>query len=433
MTSPLYAAVLAAGEGTRLGGAKPKVLTPLWGLPAICWPVNAIFGLEPARLDVVVGADSGGIRESVANFALDSSIQVEFAVQSEPRGTGHAVLAAKDAWTEAGSLLVMYGDCPLTSTGLLSALVAHHREVEAELTVLTTVLDDPTGYGRIVRGEEGHLAAIVEEVDADEIIRGVEEVNTGIYVMEVPAVLEDLATVEAGNAQGEIYLTDLVSALCARGAKVSSFQVDDWTKVLGFNNQTELAVARALLRKEILAEHLEAGVEIVDPNSTFIDKTVTLEPGACILPGTVIEGPGTVVGAGCVVGPMAHLRAGTHLEPGSKVGNFTETKQTHLGAGAKANHLSYLGDAEVGPGSNIGAGTITANYDGKDKHRTVIGKDAFVGSGTVIVAPASVGDGSTTGAGAIVTRESEVPDGDTWVGVPARPLKKATPPSEDDA
>ena len=420
MREVCHVAVLAAGEGKRLGGSVPKVLTPLWGRPSVLWPVEAALALAPERVVVVGGADSTALERACG----PARSKLRFARQEEPRGTGDALLSAGPALAGAtGPLLVLYGDCPLTTPEMLQALLEHHRRSAAALTVLTAVLPDPTGYGRVLRDAQGHLQSIVEERDADPQARAVREINTGTWVVELPAALEDLRAVGRANAQGEVYLTDLVQVARQRGRTVAALAWPDAELALGFNTPRELAQVRAILRRRLVERHLAAGVEIVDPDSTFIDADVVIEAGARILPCTVIEGDCRIA-AGCEVGPFAHLRAGTVLLAGAEVGNFTETKKAVLGAGTKAKHLSYLGDATIGAGANIGAGTITANYDGKAKHATVVGDRAFIGSGTVLVAPVTVGDGALTGAGAIVTRGSHVGPGETWVGVPARPLPR---------
>lgn len=422
MPDARHAVVLAAGEGKRLGGAVPKVLTPLWGRASVAWPVVAARKAGVERLVVVGGEHLPAIEKALAAHP------VRCVRQERPRGTGDALLSAATALEGAsGPLVVLYGDCPLTTPEMIEALVAHHRQTGAAVTVLTARLADPTGYGRVLRDAEGHLASIVEEKDADAATRKVDEINTGTWVVELPGALEDLRAVGSDNAQGEVYLTDLVAVARRRGHKVAALEWPCPEEALGFNTPRELAQVRTLLRRRIVERHLAAGVEIVDPDSTFIDADVHIEPGARILPCTVIEGD-CRIGAGCEVGPFSHLRPGTVMHPGSEVGNFTETKKAVLGAHVKAKHLTYLGDVTVGAGANIGAGTITANYDGRAKHATVVGERAFIGSGTVLVAPVSVGDGATTGAGAIVTRGSQVGPGETWVGVPARRL---TPRSRD--
>ncbi len=420
MPSVRHVAVLAAGEGKRLGAGRPKVLTPLWGRPALRYPLEAARALQPERIVVVAGKHLPAIQ---AALAAGSGADVFFARQEHPTGTGAALLAAREALAGAqGPLLVLYGDCPLTTPDLLSRLVAAHLAAGAAVTVLTVALERPAGYGRIVRDAAGQLVRIVEESDADAATRALTEVNTGVYVVELPGAFDDLEKAGRDNSQGEIYLTDLVALTLRRGERVASLRCDDATEVLGFNDHRELAQVRGLLRRRILDRHLSAGVEIVDPDTTFIDADVRIEAGARILPCTVIEGD-TRIASGCEVGPFAHLRAGTVLMAGAEVGNFTETKAATLGAGTKAKHLSYLGDSVIGANTNIGAGTITANYDGKSKHPTKIGDRAFIGSGTVLVAPVTVEDEAVTGAGAVVTRRSVVPARETWVGVPARPLR----------
>jgi len=412
-------AVLAAGEGRRLGAGRPKVLTPLWGRPAVRYPLEAARTLQPERIVVVGGQHLAAIQAALGPGA---GADVFFARQEQPTGTGAALLAAREALGGAsGPLLVLYGDCPLTTPELLTRLLSAHAAARAAVTVLTVNLARPAGYGRIVRDAAGQLARIVEERDADAATRALTEVNTGVYVVELPGAFEDLLTAGRDNSQGEVYLTDLVALTLRRGERVASMACPDPTEVLGFNDHRELAQVRALLRRRIIDGHLAAGVEIVDPDTTFIDADVRIEPGARILPCTVIEGD-TRIAAGCEVGPFAHLRTGTVLHTGAEVGNFTETKAATLGAGTKAKHLSYLGDAVIGANANIGAGTITANYDGKSKHPTRIGDRAFIGSGTVLVAPLTVEDEAITGAGAVVTRRSVVRARETWVGVPARPL-----------
>ncbi len=429
MSDVCHAAVLAAGEGKRLGGAVPKVLTPLWGRPAVAWPVLAARAAGAERVVVVAGNNLPDIQKAVAGSGA-TCVQ-----QARPRGTGDALLAAAPALQGAqGPLVVLYGDCPLTTPAMIRALLDLHRERRALVTVLTARLPDPTGYGRVLRDAAGNLAAIVEEKDADAATRAVPEVNAGTWVVELPSALEDLRSVGTDNAQGEVYLTDLVKLARARGRTVAALEWPCAEEALGFNTPRELAQVRTLLRRRIVEGHLAAGVEIVDPDSTFIDADVAIEAGARILPCTVIEGDCRIA-AGCEVGPFSHLRAGTVMRAGSEVGNFTETKKAILGEHVKAKHLTYLGDVTVGAGANIGAGTITANYDGRAKHATVVGERAFIGSGTVLVAPVSVGAGATTGAGAVVTRGSPVGAGETWVGVPAHPLPavRPRPAGEKDA
>jgi len=419
MPSAPHAVVLAAGEGRRLGARMPKVLVPLWGRPSVLWPIDAALAVGAAEVVVVGGEQLPALKAAVGVRPHLSYVQ-----QERPLGTGHALLAARPR-LPAGrqeTILVLYGDCPTTTPALLGALLAEHARTGAGITLVSTELAQPRGYGRVVRAPDGSVERIVEERDADEAERRLGEINSGVWALRAD-LLGELEHLGRANAQGEIYLTDLVAVARGRGLAVGALKWPDPQECLGFNDQAELAKVRAVLRRRILQAHLAAGVEIVDPDTTFIDAGVEIAPGARILPCTIIEGECRIA-AGCEVGPFARLRHGSVLQEGAEVGNFTETKQTVLGAHAKAKHLSYLGDAVIGARANIGAGTITANYDGRAKPPTQIGERAFVGSGTVLVAPASVGDGATTGAGAVVRRNSEIPAGETWVGVPARPLRR---------
>ena len=422
-----HVVVLAAGEGKRLRARVPKVLMPIWGRPSVRWPVEAALAAGAARVTVVGGEHLPALQAALAGLDPSASGRLAFARQERPLGTGHALLAARAELPADGNdpVVVLYGDCPLTTPDLVSRLLAAHAAGGAAITIVTVELDQPTGYGRVVREPSGVVARIVEERDATPAERGIREVNTGVWVLRAE-LLAELEQVGSANAQGEVYLTDLVGRVRQRGLSVAALPWSEPLECLGFNDQRELAVVRAVLRRRILAAHLANGVEIVDPDTTFIDADVAIEPGARILPCTMIEGDCRIA-TGCEVGPFSHLRAGSVLHEGAEVGNFTETKQSVLGAHSKAKHLTYLGDAVVGARANIGAGTITANYDGKHKHRTRIADRAFIGSGTVIVAPAGVGEGATTGAGAVVRRHSEIPAGETWVGVPAKPIRKAGP------
>ena len=310
----------------------------------------------------------------------------------------------------------------------LRALLDRHRRQRAAATVLSVVLPDPTGYGRILRGEDGRILSIREEKDATAEERRVDEVNVGIMAFDSEHLWSALGKLTADNAQGELYLTDVPGLLLAAGLRVASLLAGNADDVRGVNSLRELAEVGTIARHRSLEGHMKRGVRIVDPATTFIDMGVRIGAGSTIFPFTVITGDVTI-GKGCEVGPFSHLRDGTRLMNGSQIGNFVEVKKSTVGEGSKAKHLTYLGDAEIGKRTNVGCGTITANYDGKAKHRTKIGNQVHVGSGTVFVAPINVGNRVVTGAGAVLLPGKDVPDGETMVGVPARPLSLRKRPS----
>lgn len=425
--------VLAAGQGTRMKSAAPKVLHALCGRPMIAWVLDQARSLDPARIVVVVGHGAEAVKEAVRREP--GAELVRFALQTEQRGTGHAVqAAASELPADPGTVVVLYGDMPLLDPETLDEL-CEARELAGPdgLAMLTALPDDPRGFGRVVRGSAGEVLRIVEERDADDEERAIPEVNAGVYAFPGKLLLEGLAALRPQNTQGELYLTDVVEGFVRLGRPVEALEVADPDEVIGVNTLTHLAEARWAIQARILEAHMDRGVQIEDPASTYIDHGVEIGAGSRILPCTVIRS-GVRIGAGCEVGPFTHLRSGTVLEEGAEVGNFTECKNTRVGEHAKAKHLSYLGDADIGARANIGAGTIFANYDGSAKHRSTVGERAFVGSGTIVVAPNTLGAGSTTGAGAVVTRDAGVGPNETWVGVPARRLDPVTrgPKSAED-
>jgi bifunctional UDP-N-acetylglucosamine pyrophosphorylase/glucosamine-1-phosphate N-acetyltransferase len=324
-------------------------------------------------------------------------------------------------------VVVLYGDMPLLSGETLERLMLARARAGEGMAMLVAVPDKPRGFGRVIRAGGGAadapVVAIVEERDATPEQLAVREVNVGVYAFPGPALAAELPRLEPKNAQGEYYLTDVVAAFVDRGLPVVAERVDDPVEAVGVNTISHLAEARRVVQERILEHHMARGVRVEDPSTTYVDFGVEIGAGTRLLPCTVVRS-GVKIGEHCEVGPFSHLRVGTVLEDRAEVGNFTETKKAVLGSRSKAKHLSYLGDVRIGARTNIGAGTIVANYDGTHKHPTVIGDDAFVGSGSVLVAPTTVGNGSLTGAGAIVTRATEIPDHEAWVGVPARFLKK---------
>lgn len=401
--------------------ALPKVLHPICGRAMIGWVVETALELEPERVIVVVGHGREEVEASVRAEFPDAPIV--FVVQEEQLGTGHAVeCAAAELEGFDGPVVVLCGDMPLLRSEGLAALLDAQAET-GDMAVLTGFVRDPTGYGRIVRAEEGEFERIVEERDASAEERLIPEINTAVYAFGGGDLMGYLGRVGDQNAQGERYLTDVPGLYAAEGREVAIVELDDADEGLGVNSLADLAEVRWGVQLRVLEAHLGRGVKIEDPATTYIDHGVEIGAGTVVFPCTVIR-VGVRVGAGCEVGPFTHLREGTVLEDGAQVGNFTECKNSTIGEGSKAKHLSYLGDTLVGKGVNIGAGTIFANYDGTHKHQTVVGDGAFIGSGTTIVAPNTIGAGAITGAGAVVTRSARVADGEVWVGVPARALEK---------
>jgi bifunctional UDP-N-acetylglucosamine pyrophosphorylase/glucosamine-1-phosphate N-acetyltransferase len=398
----------------------PKVLFDVCGISSLEHVVRAARGIGATRLVVVVAPDSPKLE------AAARALGATTVVQDPPLGTGHAVrLAVESIPADGGDVVVLYGDGPLFSAQSLARLLAHHERTGAAETLLTAHVDDPRGLGRIVRGSDGSVERIVEEIDADDATRAITEINTGILVLSLDRAREHLPRISNANKKGEYYLTDLVAMLRAAGRTVAAVAVDDRREALTFNSIEELASVRAEMRRRILSEHMGNGVDVVDPATTYVDVDVAIGAGTRILPMTVI-GRGVTIGRDCVIGPMAQLREKSQLDDGVEIGNFVEVKKSRIGAKSKAKHLAYLGDAVLGKNVNVGCGTITANYDGKHKHETRIGDGAFVGSGTVLCAPAELRDHAMTGAGAVVRPRSVLGESEVWVGVPARKLEDAS-------
>ncbi|WP_298438260.1 bifunctional UDP-N-acetylglucosamine diphosphorylase/glucosamine-1-phosphate N-acetyltransferase GlmU [Geobacter sp.] len=447
----LAAIILAAGKGTRMKSELVKVMHPLAGAPMVAWPVESAREAGASRIVAVIGHQAETIREYFAGQA-----DISFALQEEQLGTGHAVACAAGPLAGfTGMVLILCGDVPLIRSQTLRAMAQTHAASGAVLTVLTTHLENPCGYGRIMRGFDGRVIRIVEERDATPEERSLSEINAGIYCADASFLFEAVSRLGSDNAQGEYYLTDIVTQAAERGLRCSAHPVADPVEVMGVNDRVQLAEAARHARRRIAEALMLDGVTIVDPAATYIDRGVvagrdtTVHPGVhlagetrigsgCIVEsGAVIKG--STLGDGCVVepgavirnsrlgnyvvvkagtvmedavvhdhaaiGPMAHLRPGTELGPQVKIGNFVETKKITMGEGSKASHLTYLGDATIGKNVNVGCGTITCNYDGVRKHRTVIGDDVFVGSDVQFVAPVTIGRNSLIAAGTTVTRD----------------------------
>lgn len=413
--------ILAAGAGTRFLSSRPKVCQPLCGRALIGWVLDQARALEPERIVLVVGHGADEVRQTVEAELTSSAerARLRFVLQAERRGTGHAVQQALPELV-GDPVVVLYGDMPLLTAGSLETLC--QARTRARAAMLTARVAKPRGFGRILR-RDGRFAGVVEEKDATPEQRELREVNVGVYAFARADLERFLPRLTDRNAQKELYLTDVPAMLLAEGGAVEALELEDELEAIGVNTIEHLSEARAELQRRILAGHMARGVHVEDPATTFVDHGVEIGAGARILPCTVIRS-GVRIGANCEVGPFTHLRAGTVLAPGAEIGNFTEAKNARVGEHAKAKHLAYLGDVTIGKGVNIGAGTIVANYDGKKKHPTVIGDRAFVGSGSILIAPCEVGEGALTGGGAVVTRNSKIPPGEAWVGIPARPLKK---------
>ena len=422
MASGTTVVILAAGKGTRMRSRRPKVLHPLCGRPLVAWVVEQALSLDADRVVLVVGHGAEEVGPAAQEAAGQTPLEV--VVQEPQLGTGHAVQVTTSVLGEPERVVVLYGDMPLLRGESLAELVEAQRGAgEGATGMMTARPDDPRGYGRIVRGADGAFERIVEQKDCTPEQLEVDEVNLGVYCFDGPSLLRDLPRLSDDNAQGEYYLTDLPGLAVEEGRAVVTVDLADHHEAAGVNTVSQLAEARWVMQARILEDHMEGGVLIEDPATTYIDHGVEIGPGTHVLPCTYVH-TGVRIGEGCEVGPFTHLRSGTVLADGAQVGNFTECKNSTIGAGSKAKHLSYLGDTHVGARTNIGAGTIFANYDGQAKHRTEVGDGVFVGSGTIVVAPNELPDGTTTGAGAVVTRSADMQAGEVFVGVPARRLSK---------
>jgi bifunctional UDP-N-acetylglucosamine pyrophosphorylase / glucosamine-1-phosphate N-acetyltransferase len=413
MSAELAAVILAAGEGTRMKSATPKHLHPLLGRRLIDWVIDAASGLDPRPLVVVTAPQTADAYENL-----------DVVVQREPLGTGDALRVAREALGDATNVVVLSGDHPLLTTDVLRALLDQHLTSRAGATVLSFDPPDPRAYGRVVRDGNGALRAIVEARDATEDELAIREANASLYVFETAHLWPAVERLEPKNAQGELYLTDAVRFLVEGGERVGVFKAPDPTIIEGVNTRAELADAAAVLRARVNREHMLAGVTIVDPGTTWIERDVVLDPDATIHPFTVLRGrthvgrgaeigPHVVavdseIGAGALVGPFCYLRPGTVLEAGSKAGTFVELKNTRVGEGTKVPHLSYLGDAEIGPGTNIGAGAITANFPhqpGRPKGKTRIGRNVRTGIHNGFEAPVEIGDDAWIAGGSYITED----------------------------
>jgi bifunctional UDP-N-acetylglucosamine pyrophosphorylase / glucosamine-1-phosphate N-acetyltransferase len=428
----LTAIILAAGEGKRMRSRQPKILHRLCGRPLVGYPLRLARTFAD-RVVMVVPPSTDGF----AQVAGDGVLTV---VQRERLGTGHAVVQAKDACGE-GTILVLPGDMPLLTVETIERLLNHHKAVSAAATLLTAIVDNPAGYGRVLR-QRGRVARIVEDRDATDDQKKITEIGTSVYCFDARRLWSALAEVRPDNDQGEYYLTDVIAILARAGARVEAVTVADPSEAQGVNDRKQLAAVAVIQRRRILDRLMDGGVTIVDPASTYIEDTVTIGPDTTVQPQTVIEGA-TEIGSECVIGagshvsssrladrvvlkpysiieeavvdenatlgPFCHLRPGCHIGAGAEIGNFAELKKSRVGKKTKIHHVSYTGDATLGEHVNVGAGTITCNYDGQRKHQTVIGDRVFVGTNSSLVAPLTIGEGAFVAAGSVITRD--VPPG----------------------
>ncbi|REJ06887.1 bifunctional UDP-N-acetylglucosamine diphosphorylase/glucosamine-1-phosphate N-acetyltransferase GlmU [Halobacillus trueperi] len=426
-----YAVVLAAGQGTRMKSKLYKVLHPVCGKPMVQHVVDQLNTLDLQELITVVGFGAEKVQEQLGE---DS----HYVIQEEQLGTGHAVLQADDILADKeGTTVVVCGDTPLLTGETLQKLLDHHDAEGAKATVLTAHAEDPHGYGRVIRGGNGQVERIVEQKDASDEEQAIQEINTGTYCFDNAMLFDALKNVSNDNVQGEYYLPDVIEILKGQGETISAYQTPEFSESLGVNDRVALSKAEKLMKQRINEQHMRNGVTLVDPEQTYIGPDVTIGRDVVIYPGSVLEGSTTIeddaligphttitnsyvgsettikqsvaadskIGSRVQIGPFAHIRPQSSLGDDVKVGNFVEVKKASFGDGSKASHLSYIGDAEVGSGVNIGCGTITVNYDGENKHLTTIGDDAFIGCNSNLIAPVTVGKGAYVAAGSTINQD----------------------------
>lgn len=434
MLAPIASIILAAGKGTRMKSRLPKVLHKVCGTPMLSQVIRAAVEAGVNRNVVVIGHEAEMVKQSIDN-------EVEWAYQMEQLGTGHAVMQAEKLLSNFdGRVLVLCGDTPLITSKAIADLIRTHENSGSAATVMTALMDDPTGYGRIIRDNTGQVQEIVEHKDSTVKQLKINEINTGIYCFEGQQLFDSLRKISPANAQGEYYLTDVLAIIRKSGELITASQVKDPMETMGINNRIQLAEAEKIMRCRILDQMMLSGVTVIDPQNTYIDREVVIGPDSVIYPGTFIEGScrlgencqigpysrltdvktgdsviiqnsiilESIIGDNVIVGPYAYIRPGTVLGDNVKIGDFVEIKKSEIGNGSKVPHLSYIGDAIIGEKVNIGAGTITCNYDGAKKWKTTVGNGAFIGSNTNLVAPVEVGNGAIIGAGSTVTKN--VPD-----------------------
>jgi bifunctional UDP-N-acetylglucosamine pyrophosphorylase / glucosamine-1-phosphate N-acetyltransferase len=416
----LRSIILAAGKGVRMKSDTPKVLHKVCGQALIDYPLSIAKSLHSAKIFVVVGHQSEKIREHL------SGEKVNLVLQKRLLGTADAVECTQPFFRSfSGDVLILCGDTPLLREQTVKALLERHKQRRAVCTFMTAIVPAPQGYGRIIRSPEGAVLAIREENDASDAEKEIGEINVGVYCFKSKFLFAILREVPINQKKQEFYLTDLIHLLAQRELRVETLKTDEANEGWGVNSRNDLATCGMLLQQRICADLMAQGVTVVDPRTTFIHPSVKIGPDTIIRPFTVIE-ENVQVGAHCVLGPFTRLRPGTRVADQVELGNFTEVSRSQLGRHTIMKHFSFLGDAIVGQNVNVGAGVVTANYDGTSKNQTRIGDKAFLGSDSIIVAPVKIGKGAMTGAGCVVTRGHHVPDGGIVVGVPAKLLKAKT-------
>ncbi len=415
--TPLRTIILAAGKGIRMNSDTPKVLHCVCGKPMIQYVIEVIKSVGSLKNYVVLGYQFEQVRP-----VLDQSCII--ILQKKMLGTADAIASAASPFKSyRGDILVLCGDSPLLTTETILNLVKKHKTSKASATILTSTVKDPQRYGRIIRNDQGEVMAVREQKDATPLEKQIEEINTGVYCFQSEALFKTVKSIRMNEKKKEFYLTDIIGLLVQKGFKVESVETPDFWVGLGINTREDLALAESVMRQRILKNFMIHGVTIEDPATTYIAYNVKIGHDTVIRPATVIEND-VSIGSRCQIGPFCRLRPGTRIADDVEIGNFTEVSRSQVGKSSLMKHFSFLGDAVVGSKVNIGAGVVTANFDGKTKNRTIISDQAFIGSDSILVAPVKVGKRAMTGAGSVVTKGKVIPDGKIAVGVPARILRR---------